>query len=57
MVMLQFRSLSLVFLAFPPPPPLLYFALKLPRRLAAAANALSGMVNTNLHLLLVLPWP
>jgi hypothetical protein len=38
-----------VFLAFPPP--LLLFALNLPCRLAATANALSGMVNSDLLLL------
>jgi hypothetical protein len=50
MVMLQFLSRTQVFLAFPPPPPLLLFALNLPRRLVA--DALSGMVNTDLLLLL-----
>jgi hypothetical protein len=40
MVMLQFRSRAPAFRTFPPPPPLLLFALNLPRRLAAAANAL-----------------
>jgi hypothetical protein len=44
--------LSPVFLAFPPPPPLLLFALKLPCRLAATAGVLSGMVNSYLLLLL-----
>jgi hypothetical protein len=42
------------FLAFPPPPPLLLFALNLPCRLAATADALSGMVNSDLLLLLLL---
>jgi hypothetical protein len=42
-----------VFLAFPPP--LLLFALILPCRLAAAADALSGMVNSDLLLLPPLP--
>jgi hypothetical protein len=54
MVMLRFFSRTPVFLAYPPPPPLLLFALNLHRRLAAAADALSGMVNTDLLLLLVL---
>jgi hypothetical protein len=45
-----FLSRAPVFLAFPPP--LLLFALNLPYRLAAAANALSGMVNSDLLLLL-----
>jgi hypothetical protein len=39
-----------------PPPPLLLFALNLPRRLAAAADALSVMVHTNLCLRLLVPW-
>jgi hypothetical protein len=51
--MLQFLSRAPVFLAFPPPPPFLLFALSLPRRLAAAADALSGMVDTDLLLLLL----
>jgi hypothetical protein len=42
-----------VFLTFPAPPPLLLFALNLPRRMAAAANARSGMINTDLLLLLL----
>jgi hypothetical protein len=50
-VMLRFVSRAPVFLAVPPPPPLLSFALNLPRRLAAAANVLSGMVNTDFLLL------
>jgi hypothetical protein len=54
-VMLRFISGSPVFLASPPPPPLLLFALNLPCRLAAVANALFGMVNSELlRLLLVL---
>jgi hypothetical protein len=53
MVMLRFLSRAPVFLAFPPPPPLLLFALNLPCRLAAAADALSSMVNSNLLLLLL----
>jgi hypothetical protein len=44
-----------VFLAFPPPPPLLLFSFNLPSRLADAADALSGMVNFDLLLLLLLP--
>jgi hypothetical protein len=40
-----------VFLACPPPPPLLLFALILPCRPAAAAVALSDMVNSDLLLL------
>jgi hypothetical protein len=51
-VMLRFFS-RLVFLAFLPPPPLLLFALNLPCRLAAVADALLGMVNSNLLLLLL----
>jgi hypothetical protein len=39
------------FLTFAPPLPLLLFALNLPRMLAAVADDLSGMVNTNLLLL------
>jgi hypothetical protein len=53
MSMLWFLSSSQCFSPFPPPPPLL-FALNLPRRLAAADDALSGMVNTNLLVLLLL---
>jgi hypothetical protein len=47
-----------VFPAFKPPPPLLLFALNLPppRRLAAAADALSVMVDTSLCLRLLVPW-
>jgi hypothetical protein len=52
MVMLRFLFRAPVFLAFRPPPPLQLFALNLPCRLAAAANALSSMVNSNLLLLL-----
>jgi hypothetical protein len=40
MVMLKNLSRALVFLAFSPPPPLLLFALNLPCRLAAVADAL-----------------
>jgi hypothetical protein len=54
MVTMLFLSCAPVFLAFPPPPSLLLFALDLPRRLAAVANALMGMVNTDLLLLLLL---
>jgi hypothetical protein len=50
MVMLRFRSHAPVFLAFPPPPPLL-FALNLPSRLAAIADALLGVVNSDVLLL------
>jgi hypothetical protein len=53
MVMLRFLSCALVFLAFPPPPPLVLFALNLHCRLAAAADALLGMVNSDLLLLLL----
>jgi hypothetical protein len=53
MVMLRFLSCAPVFLAFPPPPSLLLFALNLPCRLAAAADALSSMVNSDLLLLLL----
>jgi hypothetical protein len=53
-VMVRFFSFAPVFLAFPPPPPLLLFTLDLPRRLAAVANALMGMVNTDLLPLLLL---
>jgi hypothetical protein len=53
MAMPRVLSCAPVFLAFPPPPPLLLFALNLPFRLVAAADALSGMVHSDLHLLLV----
>jgi hypothetical protein len=53
LVMLQFLSCAPVFLAIPPPSPLLLVALNLPRRLVAAADALLGMVNTDLLLLLL----
>jgi hypothetical protein len=46
-------SRARVFLAFPPPPPLLLFSFNLPSRLADAADALSGMVNFDLLLLLL----
>jgi hypothetical protein len=48
MVMLRFLSRTAVFLAFPP---LLLFALNQPCRLAAAADALWGMVSSDLLLL------
>jgi hypothetical protein len=41
MAMLRFLSHAPLFLAFPPPPPLLLFTLNLPCRPAAAAVALS----------------
>jgi hypothetical protein len=46
MVMLRFLSCASVFLAFPPPPPLLLFALNLPCRLMAVADALLAVVIT-----------
>jgi hypothetical protein len=52
MMMLRFLSRAPAFLAFPPPPPLQLFALDLPCRLAAVADALLGMVNSDL-----LPFP
>jgi hypothetical protein len=55
LVMLRFLSRAPVFLAFPPPPPLLLFALNLPCRLAATADALTGMVNSGLLLLQLVP--
>jgi hypothetical protein len=54
MVMPRFLSRALVFLAFPPPPPLLLFALNLPCRLAASADALLSVVNSDWLLLLLL---
>jgi hypothetical protein len=51
-VLLRFLSCTPVFLAFPPPS-LLLFALNMPCRLAAAADALSSMVNSDLLLLLL----
>jgi hypothetical protein len=51
MVMLRFLSCTPVFLAFPPPPSLQLFALNLPCRLVAAADALLGMIYTDLLLL------
>jgi hypothetical protein len=55
-VMLRFLSRALVFLAFPPPPPLLLFAINLPCRLATAADNLSGIVNSDLLLLSCSHW-
>jgi hypothetical protein len=52
MVMLRILFRAPVFLTFPPSPFLLLCDFNLPRRLAAVADALSGIVNTNLHLLL-----
>jgi hypothetical protein len=53
MVMLRFLSRAPVFLAFRPPPSVLLFVFNLPHRLAAAADALSGMDNTDMLLLLL----
>jgi hypothetical protein len=55
LVMLRFLSRAPVFLAFPPLPPLLLFALNLPCKLAATADALTGMVNSDLLLLQLVP--
>jgi hypothetical protein len=55
--MVILRFLSGVFHAFPPPPPLLLFALNLPCTLVAAADALSGMVDSDLLFLLLRPRP
>jgi hypothetical protein len=55
MVMLRFISLAPVFLALPPPSPLLMFALNMPCGLEAAADALLGTFNSDLLLLLFLP--
>jgi hypothetical protein len=55
MVMLRFLTCAPAFLAFAPPLPFLLFALNLPRRLEAAADALTGVVNTDLLHLLRLP--
>jgi hypothetical protein len=52
MVMLRFLPCTTVFLALAPLLPLLLFALNLPRRLEATADALLGMVSTDLLLLL-----
>jgi hypothetical protein len=49
--MLRFLSCVQTLLPLTPPPPLLLLALKLPCRLAAAADALSVMFNTGLLLL------
>jgi hypothetical protein len=54
MVRLRFLSRAQVLLAFPPPHPLPLFALNMPCRLAAVADALLGMVNSDLLLLLLL---
>jgi hypothetical protein len=54
MRMLRFLSRAQVFLAFPPRPPLLLFTLKLPCRLAAADDALSGMVQFDFFLFVLL---
>jgi hypothetical protein len=54
-VMLRFLSHAPVFLAFPLPPPLRLLALNQPCRLAAAADALSGMDDTDLLLIFTLP--
>jgi hypothetical protein len=54
MVILRFLPCAPAFLAFAPPLPLLMSALNLPRRLEAMADALSGMANTNSHILLPL---
>jgi hypothetical protein len=53
MVMLRFLSSTPVLLAFPLPPSFLFFALNLPCRLAAAADALLGMINSDKPLLLL----
>jgi hypothetical protein len=49
--MLRFLSCAPVFLAFPPP--ILLFALNLPCRLAAVADALLSMVDSDVLLLLL----
>jgi hypothetical protein len=54
MVMLPFLPCAPAFLACAPPLPLLLFALNLHQRLHAAADALSGCVNTDLLILLLL---
>jgi hypothetical protein len=46
MVTLRFPFRTPEFLAFPPPPSPRLLALDLPCRLAATANALSGVVNS-----------
>jgi hypothetical protein len=51
MVMRRLLSSAQYLLAFPPSLPLPLFTLDLPRRLAALADALSGMVNLDLLLL------
>jgi hypothetical protein len=52
-VIMKFLFCAPAFLASPPPPPLQMFALNLPRRLAAAADVLLGMITTDLLLLLL----
>jgi hypothetical protein len=52
LVMLRFLLCTKAFLALAPPLPLLLFAVNLPFMLAAAADALSGVLNTDLHLLM-----
>jgi hypothetical protein len=52
--MLRFLSHAPVFLACLPPTPLVLFSLNLPCRLADAADAFSGMANTDVLLLLLL---
>jgi hypothetical protein len=52
LVMLRFLSCGQAFLTLTPPLPLLLFTLDLPCRLAAAADALLGLVNTDLLLVL-----
>jgi hypothetical protein len=54
-VMMRFQSHTQDFLVFPPSLPLPLFALNLPRRLAAIADAFLGMVNID-WLLLVLAY-
>jgi hypothetical protein len=50
--MLRFLLYTEAFLALAPPLPLILFAVNLPCTLAAAADALLGMLNTDLHLLM-----
>jgi hypothetical protein len=57
MVMLRFLSRATMSFDFPHPPALQMFALNLPRRLAAGADALSDMVDTDLLFLLLQPTP
>jgi hypothetical protein len=51
MVMPRLLSRATLFLTFPPPPPLLFFALDRPCMLAAAADALLGVNNSDLLVL------